>query len=145
MNPKLHVVHGQTRHAQAQRAHLEAAINRANVHGTLYFGYPVLTTAESRQPLDALLGVLHSMDVVLEHDLLGGVGEMQSRQPAPVGHGPARLAGIDAPMPEQEALQMLACLRQRPYRGSRSSKKLRPLGGRDPQFCAGRCGAPERR
>ena len=57
-----------------------------------------------------------AVDIVLQHNLLGGVVETNRRQPAAVGQRPAFLAGIDAPMPQQETLQMLTRLAEHPHR-----------------------------
>ena len=40
-----------------------------------------------RQALDAGLGIGDGVDIVLEHDLLGGMLEPDRRQPAAVDHG----------------------------------------------------------
>ena len=53
------------------------------------------------------LGILDRMDVVLQHDLLGGVVEANRGQPAPIRPGPAADAAIDPAMAQEKALQVL--------------------------------------
>jgi len=50
----LEVVHGESRNRNAARA-LAAEVGKIVVDGTLYLGYPVLTTADERVEVDALL------------------------------------------------------------------------------------------
>jgi hypothetical protein len=63
------------------------------------------------------LRVLDRVDIVLQHDLLGWMLEAQCGQPTPIGHGPRRAAGIDPTVPQQEALQVLACFAEHPHGG----------------------------
>nr|WP_211103768.1 hypothetical protein [Azospirillum argentinense] len=66
------------------------------------------------QAFNPSLGVCDRMDVILQHHLLGGVIKAHRGQPAPIGQGPAPLAGINTPVPQQEALQMLTRLAEHP-------------------------------
>jgi hypothetical protein len=50
------------------------------------------------------LGILDSVDVILQHDLLGRMLETHRRQPAPKGLGAS--PAVDAVMTQQKALQM---------------------------------------
>jgi superfamily I DNA and RNA helicase len=51
----LEIIYGTTRLDRQQTSLLRAAIEGSSVSGCLYFGYPVLSSAEARQPLDVLL------------------------------------------------------------------------------------------
>ena len=61
----------------------------------------------AQQALNPRLGVRNSMNVILEHQLLGDMVEPHRRQPAAGSLGPPLLAGVNAPMPEEKTLQML--------------------------------------
>jgi hypothetical protein len=50
------------------------------------------------------LGILDSVDVILQHDLLGRMLETHRGQPAPKGLGAS--PAVDAVMTQQKALQM---------------------------------------
>ena len=67
-----------------------------------------------RQAGDALFGVMHRVDIVLQDNLLGRMVEANRRQPAAIGECPALLSGIDAAMPQEESLQVLTRLAQHP-------------------------------
>jgi hypothetical protein len=41
-----------------------------------------------RQAGDPLFGIMHAVDIVLQHNLLGGVVEAKRRQPAAIGQRP---------------------------------------------------------
>ena len=69
------------------------------------------------------LRVLDRGDVVLEHDLLGGVAEADRGQPAPIRPGPAAHAAIDSPWRRREPVQVLAGLN-----GSPSTMRIRGMG-----------------
>jgi hypothetical protein len=62
------------------------------------------------QALDPCLGILDGVDVILQHNLLGGMIEPDTGEPSPVGAVPALLARIDAAMAQQKPLQILARL-----------------------------------
>jgi len=68
-----------------------------------------------RQPLEPGFGVLHSVNIILQHDLPCRMGKAYCRQPAPIGQRPGTNPAIDL-VAQQEALQMLACLGQYPAR-----------------------------
>jgi superfamily I DNA and RNA helicase len=51
----LDIVYGRSRWSRQQLLQVERTLVEGGVSGTLFFGYPVLTTAEARQPVDALL------------------------------------------------------------------------------------------
>jgi len=51
-----------------------------------------------RQALDPRFGILYGVDIILQHDLLGGMIEPDTREPSAVGAGPALFSRIDAPM-----------------------------------------------
>ena len=57
-------------------------------------------------------GVRHSMDVVLQDQLLRRMPESHRRQPPTVGQRPALLPGKNTAMPKQKSLQVLSLLRQ---------------------------------
>lgn len=50
------------------------------------------------QAHDLRFDILNGVDVVLQHDLLGGVLGPDTGEPSPVSTGPALLARIDAAM-----------------------------------------------
>jgi hypothetical protein len=56
------------------------------------------------QPVASGLGILDSVDVILQHDLLGRMLETHRGQPAPKGLGAS--PAVDAVMTQQKALQM---------------------------------------
>src|SRR3990170_2564059 len=60
------------------------------------------------EPLDAPGGHRDGIDILLEHDLLRGLGQLQLREPAPVRSRPGGLAYIADVVPEQQRLQLLA-------------------------------------
>ena len=68
------------------------------------------------QALDPRLGVRNSMNVILEHHLLGDMVESHRREPTAVSLGPPLFAGVNTPMPEEETLQMLPRLAEYPHR-----------------------------
>src|SRR5262245_6463446 len=78
----------------------------------------------SASPRHPLRGILDGVEVVLQHDLLGGMREAQRRQPPPIGQGPRRSAGIMAAVPQQKALQVLTRLAQHPHRGGSGTDQI---------------------
>ena len=48
-----------------------------------------------RQPVEPGFGVLHGVDVILQHDLLRRMGKAHRRQPAAVGQGPGPSPSVD--------------------------------------------------
>ena len=88
------------------------------------------------QTLEPRLGVLDRVDVVLEHDLLGGAVEADRGQPAAVRLVPAPHAAVaPAVAPQEKALQVLARLAEHAAcRGPRPVGRSDGGSGPDPRL-----------
>jgi hypothetical protein len=74
--------------------------------------------------------VLDRVDVILEHDLLGGVVEADRGQPAVVASGSTSDTAVDPGVAQEKALQMLAGLAEHaPRRGARPHQIAHRLMG----------------
>lgn len=61
----------------------------------------------TRQLIHRGRGIGDGIEFVLDDDLLGRMLEAHHRQPAPIGHRPAILPGIDATVAQQKSLKIL--------------------------------------
>ena len=68
-----------------------------------------------RQPIASRLGGFDRRDVILEHNVMHRLLELETRQPTAMQLGPCR-PPVMAALPQQEARQLLACPTQRMHR-----------------------------
>jgi hypothetical protein len=68
-----------------------------------------------RQPIASRLGSFDRRDVILEHNVMHRLLELEPRQPTAMQLGPCR-PPVMAALPQQEARQLLACPTQRMHR-----------------------------
>jgi hypothetical protein len=64
------------------------------------------------QPVTSGFGILDSVDVILQDDLLCRMIKAHRSQPASIGHGPGANPPVNLVMAQQKALQMLPRLGQ---------------------------------
>jgi hypothetical protein len=69
-----------------------------------------------RQPVASAFGILNSMDIVLQHDLLRRMIKAHRGEPASICQGPGASPVVNPVVTQQKALQMLPRLRQRSHR-----------------------------
>ena len=84
------------------------------------------------QAVAAPLGLFDRINLFLEHDLLGGMGEAEPGQPAPVGWRPCLTAREHSVVTQEEALELLPRPTHRLHRG-----RARPDHGAHGPSCVG--------